>query len=443
MKVYIICIGPGSEDYLIPIARDQIERADCLVGASRLVSLFHKLGKEEIFIEGNLNKIISYLKRYKDKKKIAVLVSGDPGIYSLLEKVSKVLNHDEYIVIPGISTVQLAFARIGHSWSDAKIVSLHGRKIHNLIEEISSYNKIFLYTDADFPPNKIARYLLKMGMENRRAVVLENLSYPNEKILDTDLKHLVKKKRFGLCAMIIENYPSTNKKGKLYGVGIGPGDPKLVTLKARQILDKADVIFVPKGRQDGSSWARLIVEDIVTTDKKFIELTFPMTKDRSILNKYWMDAARLVVNQINKKKIAAFVTIGDPFIYSTYVYLLRTLQKYFPQIQIETVPGISTFTAAASTVNLPLVEANQRLAVVPVTKNLYGLRQVLLEFDTVVLMKVGSKLDKVISLLEELGLLKHAVLISRVGHKDEKIIYNLASLQGKRIGYLSVIMVKK
>ena len=67
----------------------------------------------------------------------------------------------------------------------------------------------------------------------------------------------------------------------------------------------------------------------------------------------------------------------------------------------------------------------------------------LLEFDTVVLMKVGSKLDKVISLLEELGLLKHAVLISRVGHKDEKIIYNLASLQDKRIGYLSVIMVKK
>lgn len=437
-------MGPGTKDYLLPIAKRKIESADCLIGAKRLIGLFRHLGKEEVAIEGHFEEALEYIKKYKDKKKIALLVSGDPGIYSLSEKISCALNRNDYEVIPGISTLQLAFARIGKGWQDTKIISLHGRKVRNLAEQLKDCPKAFLFTDTHSPLNKIAQRLLEEGLENRRVVIFENLSYPNEKIVKSDLKRLSRTKSIaGLCAMIIEDKEKKAKKGKLYGIGIGPGDPKLVTLKAKEILDRADIIFVPKGNEDSSSWARSIVEAVVTAEKDFRELTFPMTKDRSILNKYWRDAAYMIAKEIKKGKEAAFVTIGDPFIYSTYIYLLQTIRSNFPDIDVETVPGVSAFNAASSRLRFPLVQGQERMAVVPVRKDLKGLREILLDFDTVVLMKVGSKLDKVVPLLKELDLVKNAVLISRVGHKDEKIIYNLASLRNKESGYLSVILVRK
>ena len=198
MRVYIIGIGPGAEDYLLPIAKSRIAKCDCLIGARRLLALFRDFGKEEVCIEGHLGKVIPYIKKYKHKKRIAVLVSGDPGIYSLLGKLSKTLKPQEYVVIPGISTLQLAFAKIGESWNDAKIISLHGRKTDNLTSEIAACTKTFLFTDADFPPDMIAKRLLKDGLENRRAVILENLSYPNERIIDTDLRRLSRIKGWGL-----------------------------------------------------------------------------------------------------------------------------------------------------------------------------------------------------------------------------------------------------
>lgn len=442
-KVHIIGVGPGSEDYLLPVAKKKIEGADSLVGAKRLIKLFRNLKKEEIPIEGHFDQAISYIKKYRNKKRIAVLVSGDPGIYSLLEKLSKDLESKDYAVIPGISTLQLAFAKIGKSWRDAKIISLHGRKVKNLANQLKDCQKAFLLTDSYFPPNKIAQQLLEEGIENRRAVILENLSYPDEKITETTLKKLCAISGWGLCSMIIEKDMQKAKIGKLFGVGIGPGDPKLVTLKAKEILDRADIIFVPKGSEDGSSWARSIVEAVITKERDFRELTFPMTTDKLVLEKYWMNAASSIAKEVNKGKEVAFVTIGDPFIYSTYVYLLRTLRRNFPDIEVETVPGVSSFNAASSRAHFSLVEGYERLAVVPVTRDLRKLKETLVEFDTVVLMKVGSKLDKVIPLLKELGLIKKAVLISRVGHKDEKVIYNLDVLKDKKVGYLSVILVRK
>lgn len=465
-KVYVIGVGPGTQDYLLPIAKRKIEEADCLIGAKRLIRLFRYLGKKEFPIEGHFNQAIPYIKKYKLKQKICVLVSGDPGIYSFLEKVSAQLHKNDYAVIAGISALQIAFARIQESWHTAKIISLHGRRVNpvrdktpqvtdgclrqpvsngvkNLAKQLKDCPKAFLFTDANFPPNKIARYLLKEGLKNRKAVILENLSYPNERIIEGDLKRLTKTSGWGLCVMIIETKKERLRKGKLYGVGIGPGDPELVTLKAKKILEKVDTIFAPKGSQDSSSLAREIVEAVVTKEKNFIELTFPMTADKAILNKYWKAAAYRIAKEINKGREAAFVTIGDPFIYSTYVYLLKTLKQDFADIDVETVPGISAFNAAASKANFTLVEGSERLAVTAVTRDLKGLKEILTGFDTVVLMKVGSKLDKVISLLKELGLAQNAVLISRVGHKEERIIHNLTSLKDKKIGYLSVILVKK
>src|SRR3989338_3953981 len=233
MKVYIIGVGPGAEDYVLPVARSAIEKSDCLIGAKRLVALFRNLGKEEVLIEGHFKTIAPYIKKYKDKKKIAVLVSGDPGVYSFLGQIQTAFKKEEYAVIPGISALQLAFARIGESWQDAKIISVHGRKPGNLAGEVKDSGKVFLFTDTEFSPGKIAVYLLNSGVENRRAVVFEALSYPGERIIETNLKQLSRMKISGLCAVIIEKRKVKIAEGKLYGIGIGPGDPKLVTLKAK------------------------------------------------------------------------------------------------------------------------------------------------------------------------------------------------------------------
>lgn len=241
-----------------------------------------------------------------------------------------------------------------------------------------------------------------------------------------------------------DDYKKVNTiKGKLYGIGIGPGDPKLLTIKAKEVLNEVDIIFVPKANDDGTSCARSIIEATTSGKKDFVELTFPMTKNKKTLKTYWQKAARRIAREVRKNKNAAFVTIGDPFIFSTYVYLFKTLRQDFPDIDVETIPGISSFNAAASSVQFPLVEGNEKLAILPVTKNLKGLRETLKRFDTIVLMKVASKLDKVIHLLKEVKLIKNSVLISHVGHSNEVIIRDLSSIKDKKLGYLSVIIVKR
>jgi precorrin-2/cobalt-factor-2 C20-methyltransferase len=233
------------------------------------------------------------------------------------------------------------------------------------------------------------------------------------------------------------------KYGKLYGIGVGPGDPKLLTLRSREIIDRVDIIFCPKGNEDKSSWARSIIKSMASAPKELVELHFPMTRNQKVLKAYWQKAARRIAGEMAKGKQGAFITLGDPFIYSTYIYLLRTLQQDFPEIEVETIPGISAFNAAAARAQIPLVEGDEKLAILPVRKDLRGLREAFHVFDTVILMKVGSKLGKVTALLMELDLLKHSVLVNRIGHPGEKIIYDLSSLEKKeKEGYLSVIIVK-
>jgi cobalt-precorrin-7 (C5)-methyltransferase len=203
-KVYIIGIGSGTEDYLLPVARKEIEGSDCLVGGRRALRLFQPLHKEERLLEGDFERVIPFLLKEREKKKIAVLVSGDPGLYSFLGTISQVLEKEAYVVIPGVSTVQIAFARIGERWEDATLLSLHGRKMDDLAARVGNSKKTFLFTDPGFPPEEIAASLLEKGVENRRAIVMENLTYPDERIVDTDLKSLSGMEGFGLCVMIIK-----------------------------------------------------------------------------------------------------------------------------------------------------------------------------------------------------------------------------------------------
>jgi cobalt-precorrin-7 (C5)-methyltransferase len=203
-KVYIVGIGPGSKEYLLPLAKKVIRNADVLIGSERQLRLFN-MKKEKLFLKGNYSRVLDYILKNRKSEKIAVLVSGDPGIFSFSSSITDRLKPGEYEIIPGISSLQLAFARIGKSWQDALIFSLHGRSRRGLAEAVLRHKKVFLFTDGKNNPAGIASFLFRKGIRKRRIFVFKNLSFPDEVIIKTDMGKLRRSKEEwgGLCVMIV------------------------------------------------------------------------------------------------------------------------------------------------------------------------------------------------------------------------------------------------
>ena len=231
--------------------------------------------------------------------------------------------------------------------------------------------------------------------------------------------------------------------GKLYGVGLGPGDPELLTLKAKKILIKVDIIFVPKASKNKDSLAQHILERVLPEKRHLEQLIFPMTRDKKILKKFWNEAAEKVIKIIDQGKQVAFVTIGDPFIYSTYSYLLKCVKSKRPDIPVETIPGISAMNLVASLVETPLVEGNEKLALLPLPEDLDRLKEIFCKFDTTVLMKIGKRLRPLIAFLKKMGLENSAFFVSHAGYPDQYIAKGVSYLSEEASGYLSVLIVKR
>ncbi|MFQ5827180.1 MAG: precorrin-2 C(20)-methyltransferase [Dehalococcoidia bacterium] len=231
--------------------------------------------------------------------------------------------------------------------------------------------------------------------------------------------------------------------GKFYGVGIGPGSPDLVTLRAKRVLEMVGAVYVPKATTSENSLARSILERVLDRRPQFVELDFPMVRDRAVLLEHWNRAAEEVVARLKRGEDVAFATLGDPLLYSTYNYLLTTLLERFPEVSVETIPGVSSMGAAAALANLPLAERDETLAILPTPDDPKELERVLRQFDSVVLMKIGAKLDMVLRVLSQLGLREKAVLVSRAGLPGEALLRDLSSIADKRLGYLSIIIVTK
>ena len=236
---------------------------------------------------------------------------------------------------------------------------------------------------------------------------------------------------------------NNSSRGTLYGIGIGPGDPELLTLKAREILRKVDTIFAPKSEIESTSTAADIIRGYIQ-EKGVRELIFPMTKDRKKLEEFWRNAAVRVYQELSSGKDAAFITIGDPFIYSTYIYLLRYIKKLDEGLKVVTIPGISAVNAAASSLGISLAEGSERFAVLPLPEDLEELKGILLVFDTVVLLKIGKALDRLVKFLKSEGLDKSSFFIRRIGSPEQYIASGLSLLDvdEKTSGYLSTMIIK-
>lgn len=231
-------------------------------------------------------------------------------------------------------------------------------------------------------------------------------------------------------------------KGKLYAVGVGPGEPSLLTIKALKVLEEARVVAVPKGKAEKGSLALSIIEDYIK-DKEVLELVFPMTDNREVLEEFWEKAAEKVGALLEKGEKVVFATLGDPSLYSTFSYLKSYLEKQGNSFSVEVIPGINSFSAAASLLQLSLVEGDQNLAVVSAPQNISRLKEVLKIFDTVVILKVNKYLEEIMKVLEEMGLEDKGYFVSRCGREDEYFSRDLKGLLEDKLDYLSMIIVRK
>jgi precorrin-2/cobalt-factor-2 C20-methyltransferase len=230
-------------------------------------------------------------------------------------------------------------------------------------------------------------------------------------------------------------------KGVFYGIGVGPGDPDLLTLKAVKVLRKVDVIIAPRTEKKDNSVALSIAGNYIREDAKILELAFPMVFDRNFLTEAWEQNKTVILDLLQEGKNVAFLTLGDPMLYSTYIYIYRLLEGN--GFTIETVPGITSFCAAASRLNFPLAEGNDILSIVPATLEEEKISTALSYSDNLVLMKVYRNYGQMVSQLKKHGLDGEAVMVSRCGFEDEEITYSLEGLEGKMPNYLSTILAKK
>ncbi len=231
--------------------------------------------------------------------------------------------------------------------------------------------------------------------------------------------------------------------GILYGIGIGPGDPELLTLKGRRLLEEADAIFVPKSELEGESLALSVIADLVDASK-VVELVFPMAKDEGVLRAHWSKAAEAVCERLERGEKVAFVTLGDPSLYSTFNYLRREIELRWPSTAIEIVPGISAPSAAAARLGRSLSEGRGKVAVVPAPDDASELGRYVAEFETVVVMKIGRRFGDIARFLKEKGMLGSASLVQRLGTPEELVIPSLEGADvDPSVGYLSTLIIKR
>ena len=228
-------------------------------------------------------------------------------------------------------------------------------------------------------------------------------------------------------------------QGKLYGVGVGPGDPELLTLKALRLIKENEVIAVP-GKEIQASVAYQIVKGAYEEldEKTLIPVAMPMTKDPQVLKANHDKAADQVESYLKEGKNVVFLTLGDTTVYSTYLYVhKRILERGY---EAEIVSGITSFCAVAARLNMGLVEADQPLHVIPATYKAREMDEILQLPGTKVLMKTGKKMKQVKESIEKSG--QKAVMIENCGMPSEKI-YRSAEEIPEDSGYYSLIIVKE
>jgi len=233
------------------------------------------------------------------------------------------------------------------------------------------------------------------------------------------------------------------KYGTFYGIGVGPGDPELITLKAKNVLESVKHVFTPISGKGKKSIAYSIAHRFIAPDATVESLVFPMTTEQTVCEKAWEENVMKIVAVIEKGNDAAFITIGDPMTYSTYGYLLKKMKTMYPNMQPITVPGIPSYLAGAASANLPLAEGNEVLTLIPGNTSEEKTRKLLSLTDTAMFLKHHKKTKNLYKILEEMNLQDQAIYVSRCGFEDQVVTVNPTQDLLEKADYLSLLVVKK
>ena len=233
-------------------------------------------------------------------------------------------------------------------------------------------------------------------------------------------------------------------------VGCGPGDPELLTVKAVNAIKNADVIMCPTSKEGKPSIALSVVSTLIDQQKKpeIIHLVFPMTKDSDTLKNTWEKNSQIIADTSLSNKKIVYLTVGDPYLYSTWIYLHRELSIKHPEIKITVIPGIVSMFTFASKVGISLAEGAEKMAVIPSCYDLTKVKEIAKNCDTMIFLKDGRYFDQVINLIREAGFSSNSIFaIGQDLGTDHEIVKKLTlgevtedTLTSK---YFSIMVIKR
>jgi precorrin-2/cobalt-factor-2 C20-methyltransferase len=229
----------------------------------------------------------------------------------------------------------------------------------------------------------------------------------------------------------------------LYGVGVGPGDPELLTVKAARLMRASPLVFVPVSDRGGPSLAATIAAPYLDPARQaIVQLPYSFVRDPARQEAAWEANAATIAERLGQSGQGVFLTEGDPLLYSTFVYTWAALARRHPWVRVEVVSGVTSVTAAAAVAGRALALGDERVAIVPAVPDMPGLVETLRRFDTVVLLKVSAAAEAVLDALEASGRTAEAVWVRRAGQAEQEIARDVrAVLAEGRPDYFSLIIV--
>lgn len=238
-------------------------------------------------------------------------------------------------------------------------------------------------------------------------------------------------------------FQMATERGTLYGIGVGPGDPDLLTMKAVKTMAKVDVIFTASSTKNPYSLAVEIASPHLPAHARVEALSFPMTANLAEKRTAWEENAKRIAAELDAGRNVAFLTLGDPMTYSTFGYITHVMRERFPDYPMETIPGITSFQAAAARVNTPLVEGEETLVI---ASGAYGgehVRKAAAAADNMVLLKAYKHVDDIAAALKESGLAANSCAVKRCTREGEEVIRNVEDLRDVHPDYWTLVMAKK
>jgi precorrin-2/cobalt-factor-2 C20-methyltransferase len=231
--------------------------------------------------------------------------------------------------------------------------------------------------------------------------------------------------------------------GKLIAASLGPGDPQLITRRAWAVLQSEARWLYPVKKAEETSYALSIVtRGGLTVPADAVELVFPMTRDADVLARAWTRAAAQTAELLAEGRDLVFLVEGDASTFATFGHLARVVRELIPEIEVDIIPGVSSFAAAAAATGVTLAEEDETFAIIPAAYGTEVIDHLLDEFDTLALMKIKPMIDEVIDLLARRELLDSSVFVEKVGAPEQRIVRDIAQLKGEPAHYLSLLLVQ-